>query len=79
MKRNRVRFSLGTILTLCLTITVIAGCLFVFGKIRGTNANARMDAQRVVGVVNQFINDPTNQPAAQSTGRRKKIEKGTAG
>ena len=66
---NKSGFSLGTILTLCLTAAVTVGCLFLFGKIRGGNPDVRMDAQRVIGVVHTVIQGATEAPAPQSTVR----------
>ena len=68
MKHNRPGVSLGTILTLCLTAIVTAGCIFLFGKIQGGNpGDARMTAQRVIGAVNTVIQRPTEEPEPQST------------
>ena len=60
---------MGTILTLCLTVTVIVGCIFLFGKIRGQNTDVRMDAQRVLGVMGSMIQSSTDAPNPQATVR----------
>lgn len=54
MRKKRRGLSLGSILTICLTIAVIAGCVFMFIRIR-TVADAGMDAQRVIGAVHSFM------------------------
>ncbi len=54
MRKKRRGLSLGSILTLCLTAAVIAGCVFLFGRIRG-GADGGMDAQRVIGAVHSFM------------------------
>ena len=54
MRKKRRGLSLGSILTLCLTAAVIAGCVFMFGRIRG-GAEGGMDAQRVIGAVHSFM------------------------
>ena len=54
MRKKRRGLSLGSILTLCLTAAVIAGCVFMFGRIRGS-ADGGMDAQRVIGAVHSFM------------------------
>ena len=54
MRKKRRGLSLGSILTLCLTAAVIAGCVFMFGRIRG-GADGGMDAQRVIGAVHSFM------------------------
>ena len=51
MRKKKPGFSLGSILTLCLTALVVAGCIFLFGKMRGPGADARMDARQVIGAV----------------------------
>ena len=54
MRKKRRGLSLGSILTLCLTAGVIAGCAFLFSRIRG-GADGVMDAQRVIGAVHSFM------------------------
>ena len=58
--KKKPGFSLGTILALCLTVAVTVGCIFLFGKIRGSNSNVRMDAQRVLGVMGAMIQTSTD-------------------
>ena len=67
--KKKQGFSVGTILTLCLTVTVIVGCIFLFGKIRGQNTDVRMDAQRVLGVMGSMIQSSTDAPNPQATVR----------
>ena len=67
--KKKQGFSVGTILTLCLTVTVIVGCIFLFGKIRGQNTDVRMDAQRVLGVMGAMIQSSTDAPNPQATVR----------
>ena len=67
--KKKQGFSLGTILTLCLTVTVIVGCIFLFGKIRGQNSDVRMDAQRVLGAMGSMIQSSTDAPNPQATVR----------
>ncbi|MBR3107158.1 MAG: CapA family protein [Clostridia bacterium] len=55
MHKKRRGLSLGSILTICLTAAVVAGCAFLFSRIRGANANAAMDAQRMIGAVHSFM------------------------
>ncbi len=54
MKKRKSGLSLGSILTICLTIAVIAGCVFMFSRIRA-GADAGMDAQRMIGAVHSFM------------------------
>ncbi len=65
MKHHKPGWSLGTLLTLLLTVTVTAGCLFMFSRMRGESANAQMDAQRVIGLMSSAFQGPTVAPAAQ--------------
>ena len=67
MKRKKPGLSLGTILTLCLTAAVVAGCFFVFGKIRGKNAETYMDPQRMIGLVSVAIQGPTAETEPMAT------------
>ncbi|MDO5325298.1 MAG: CapA family protein [Clostridia bacterium] len=67
--KKKPGFSLGTILALCLTVAVTVGCIFLFGKIRGSNSNVRMDAQRVLGVMGAMIQTSTDAPNPQATVR----------
>lgn len=65
---------MGTILTLLLTVTVTAGCLFMFSRMRGESADAQMDAQRVIGLMSSALQGPTAAPAsAQSQVRTVKV------
>ena len=65
MRKKRRGLSLGSILTLCLTAAVIAGCVFFFTRISGGISNASMDAQRVIGAVHSFMQSSgtENQPS----------------
>ena len=70
MKGKGPRLSAGTILTLFLTAAVVAGCVFVFAKIRGGNPENRMSAQQVIGLVGDALQGTTPAPLApQSTVR----------
>lgn len=69
MKQKRPGLSLGTILTLCLTAVVTVGCLVVFSKIRGADPDARMDAQRVIGVVSDVLGGQDATAAPEATVR----------
>ena len=69
MKQKRAGFSLGTILTFCLTAIVVAGCVFLFGKMRSGSTNISMDTQRVIGALGQFVSGPSEQPIVQTTVR----------
>ena len=55
MRKKRRGLSLGSILTLCLTAAVTAGCVFLFVTIHGGISNASMDAQRMIGAVHSFM------------------------
>ncbi len=59
--------SLGTVLTIILTAAVIAGCVFVFARILGDTPDARMNAQKVIGLVGDALQGTT--PVPQSTVR----------
>ena len=63
------RVSLGTILVLCLTAAVVAGCVIVFAQIQGENPEARMGAQKVVGMIGNALHGPSPLPAPQNTVR----------
>lgn len=63
------RVSLGTILVLCLTATVVVGCVIVFAQIQGENPEARMNAQKVVGMIGDALHGPSPLPAPQNTVR----------
>lgn len=65
--KKKPGLSLGTILTLCLTAAVVAGCVFLFGKMRDQNADVRMDAQRVLGVMGAVIQTSTEKPDSKAT------------
>jgi poly-gamma-glutamate synthesis protein (capsule biosynthesis protein) len=73
MKHHKPGWSIGTILTLLLTVLVTAGCLFMFGKMRGQGTSAKMDAQRVIGLMNSAFQGPTPAPAAQNQVRTVKV------
>ena len=62
-KRPRPSVSVGTILTLCLTVIVIVGCVYVFGKIQAQNPDASMGAQKVIGLVGSALQGATAAPA----------------
>ena len=53
--KKKPGLSAGTIFTLCLTAAVAVGCIFLFGKIRGSSQDVRMDTQRVLGVMGAVI------------------------
>ena len=55
MRKKRRGLSLGSILTICLTAAVVAGCVFMFGRMRGGNVTGVMDVQRMSGVVRSFM------------------------
>ena len=61
-KRPRSPLSLGSVLTLCLTALVAVGCVFVFGKIQGQNPEAKMSAERVIGLVGSALHGATPEP-----------------
>ena len=63
MKHHKPGWSLGTILTLLLTVAVTAGCLVLFSRIRGDGTSVQMDAQRVIGLVGTALQGPTAAPA----------------
>ncbi|NLD82786.1 MAG: hypothetical protein GX637_01350, partial [Clostridiales bacterium] len=69
MRGNRRGVSLGTVLTIILTLSVIAGCVFVFTRIQGSQPDARMSAQKVIGLVGDALNGATPVPVPQSTVR----------
>ena len=69
MKQKKPGISLGTILTLCLTAVVTVGSLVAFGKIRGADPDVRMDAQRVISVVNAVIQSEDATEAPEPTVR----------
>ena len=62
MKHHKPGWSLGTILTLLLTLAVTAGCLFLFSRMQGDDANVQMDAQRVIGLMSAVLQGPTAAP-----------------
>ena len=68
MRKKRRGLSLGSILTICLTIAVIAGCVFMFGRIRG-GADAGMDARRMIGAVHSFMQSAGSAAQPQVTVR----------
>lgn len=55
MRKKRRGLSLGSVLTICLTVAVTAGCVFLFSMIRGGSGNSAMDAQRMIGAVHSFM------------------------
>lgn len=69
MKGNRRGFSLGTILTLILTASVVAGCAFLLVKIQRGNPGAQMSAQKMLGLVGDALHGGTPAPAPQATVR----------
>ena len=62
MKHHKPGWSLGTILTLLLTLAVTAGCLLLFSRIRGEDTGVQMDAQRVIGLMSAALQGPTTAP-----------------
>ena len=62
MRKKHRGLSLGSILTICLTAVVIAGCVFLFGRIRG-GADGGMDAERMIGAVHSFMQAATGGDA----------------
>ena len=70
MRGKGKRLSLGTILTLCLTVLVTAGSVFLFTKIRSGTPEARMSAQKVINLVSDTMGATAEpSPAPQSTVR----------
>lgn len=69
MKKSKQGLSLGSILVLCLTAAVVAGCVYMFGIMRSQDADVRMDAERLRGAVDAFLQGPTAEPELQSTVR----------
>ena len=68
--RDRKRgVSLGTVLALLITASVIVGCVYVFARIRSGNPQAHMSAQKVVGLVGDALHGATPAPVIQSTVR----------
>lgn len=70
MKKNRSGLSLGSVLTLCLTAAVVAGCVLVFGKIRSGSPHAAMDAQRVISFVGDAFQGATPEPITDNSAVR---------
>ena len=68
MKKRKSGLSLGSILTICLTIAVLAGRVFMFGRIRG-GADAGMDARRMIGAVPSFMQSAGSAAQPQVTVR----------
>ncbi len=62
MKQKKQGLSIGSILFICLTAVVTAGCVFMFGIMRG-GTDARLDAERVRGLLDPFRS--TVQPQDQ--------------
>ena len=62
MKHHKPGWSLGTVLTLLLTIVVTAGCLLLFSRMRGDSTGVQMDAQRVIGLMSAALQGPTAVP-----------------
>lgn len=69
MKENRPRISLGTLLVLSLTVIVTVGCVWLFAKIRSDNPDARMNAQKMMGVLGDALYGPTPVAVPQATVR----------
>lgn len=69
MKKNRKKISLGTIFTLCLTVVVTVGCIFLFSKMLGENPEAMMSAQKMMSVIGSALQAPTPEAIPQSTVR----------
>lgn len=67
MKHHKPGWSLGTILTLLLTVAVTAGCLVLFSGIRGGDTSVQMDAQRVIGLMGSALQGPTAAPEPQQS------------
>lgn len=55
MNGKRKGLSLGTILAICLTMIVSAGCIWMFSKMRTDNTDAKLSAQKVVNVLGSVI------------------------
>ena len=73
-KGPRSSLSLGTILTLCLTLIVTVGCVYVFRKIQSQNPDASMGAQKVIGLIDSALQGATPSPASpQPTVRTVKV------
>lgn len=69
MRGKKRGVSLGTVLTLLMTASVIVGCAYVFARIRSGNPQAHMSAQKVVGLVGDALHGATPAPVIQSTVR----------
>ena len=55
MRKKRGGLTLGSILTICLTLAVLGGSVFFYIRIHSGGSNAAMDAQRMVGAVHSFM------------------------
>lgn len=69
MKQNRKKISLGTVMTLCLTAAVTVGCIFLFSQMLGENPEARMSAQKAMGMLGGALHGPTPDMLPQTTVR----------
>lgn len=69
MRKKHRGFTLGSILTVCLTVAVIAGCLIMFGRIRSASGNTGMDAQRMIGAVHSFMRTASGDTQPEVTVR----------
>lgn len=62
MNNRKKGVSVGTILTLCLTAFVIVGCIFVFSRMLTENSNARLNAQKMIGLIENALSGQTPAP-----------------
>ena len=62
MKHHKPGWSLGTVLTLLLTLAVTAGCVFLFSSIQRDGSAAQMNAQQVISLMSAALQGPTTAP-----------------
>ena len=55
MKKKRAGLTLGSILTLCLTLAVTLGCIWAFGIIRAGRPDAAMDAGQIADFIGNAL------------------------
>ena len=54
--------SAGTLITLCLTVAVTVGCIFMFSKMSVEHDDVRLNAQRMIGLLESALSGPTPEP-----------------
>lgn len=69
MRKKRRGLSWGSILTICLTAAVVAGCGVFYTRIHGGSAGASMDAERMIGAVHSFMQSAGGDTQPQVTVR----------